>query len=44
MSDTIAPKPYPDLFSPVDPDEGPTWAILSRALFLDAFDDAMIDD
>jgi FAD/FMN-containing dehydrogenase len=43
MSDTIAPKPYPDLFSPVDPDEGPTWAISSRALFLDALDDAMID-
>jgi FAD/FMN-containing dehydrogenase len=43
MSDTIVPKPYPDLFSPVDPDEGPTWAISSRALFLDALDDAMID-
>ena len=43
MSDSIAPKPYPDLFSPVDPDEGPTWAISSRALFLDALDDPMID-
>ena len=43
ISDTIAPEPYPDLFSPVDPDEGPTWAISSRALFLDALDDAMID-
>jgi hypothetical protein len=43
MSDTIAPKPYPDLFTPADPDEGPTWAISSRALFLDTLDDAMID-
>ena len=43
MSDTIAPKPYPELFPPVDPDEGPTWAISSRALFLDTLDDAMID-
>jgi FAD/FMN-containing dehydrogenase len=43
MSDTIAPKPYPDLFPPDDPDEGPTWAISSRALFLDTIDDAMID-
>jgi FAD/FMN-containing dehydrogenase len=43
LSDTIAPKPYPDLFPPKDPDEGPTWAISSRALFLDALDDAMID-
>jgi hypothetical protein len=43
MSDTIAPKPYPDLFSSEDADEGPTWAISSRALFLDGLDDAMID-
>ena len=43
MSDTIAPKPYPDLFPPKDPDEGPTWAISSRALFLGTLDDAMID-
>lgn len=43
MSDTIAPKPYPELFPEDDPEEGPTWAISSRALFLDALDDAMID-
>jgi FAD/FMN-containing dehydrogenase len=43
MSDSIVPKPYPDLFAPVDPDEAPTWAISSRAVFLDALDDAMID-
>ena len=43
ISDTVAWKPYPDLFSPVDRDEEPTWAISSRALFLDALDDAMID-
>jgi FAD/FMN-containing dehydrogenase len=43
MSDTIAPKAYPDLFAPVGPDEGPTWAISSRALFLDTLDDPMID-
>ena len=43
MSDTIAPQRYPDLFPPVDPDEGPTWAISSRALYLDDLDDAMID-
>jgi FAD/FMN-containing dehydrogenase len=43
ISDTVTRKPYPDLFTPADPDEGPTWAISSRALFLDALDDAMID-
>jgi FAD/FMN-containing dehydrogenase len=43
MSDTIVLKPYPDLFPPADPDEGPTWAISSRALFLHTLDDAMID-
>jgi FAD/FMN-containing dehydrogenase len=43
MSDTIASKPYPDLFTPVEPDQGPRWAISSRALFLDTLDDAMID-
>lgn len=43
MSDTIALKPYPDLFPSADPDEGPTWAISSRALFVDTLDDAMID-
>ena len=43
MSDTVTWKPYPDLFSPVDRDEGPKWAISSRALFLDALDDAMIE-
>jgi FAD/FMN-containing dehydrogenase len=43
MSDTIAPKTYPDLFPPADHDEGPTWAISSRAMFLDTLDDTMID-
>jgi FAD/FMN-containing dehydrogenase len=43
MSDTIALKPYPDLFPSADPDNGSTWAISSRALFLDTLDDAMID-
>ncbi|HEX5826513.1 MAG TPA: FAD-binding oxidoreductase [Candidatus Limnocylindrales bacterium] len=42
MSDTIAPKPYPDLFPEDDPDHEPTWAISSRALFLDTLDDAVI--
>ena len=43
MSDTISPQPYPDLFPPVEPGQEKTWAISSRALFLDALDDAMID-
>ena len=43
MRDTIAPKPYPDLFPEAPDDEGPTWAISSRALFLDTLDHAMID-
>jgi FAD/FMN-containing dehydrogenase len=43
MSDTIAPQRYPDLFPPDDSDEGSTWAISSRALFLDGMDDEMID-
>jgi hypothetical protein len=43
MSDTIALKPYPDLFPPADPDERSTWAISSRAMFLHTLDDAMID-
>jgi len=43
ISDTVTWQPYPALFAPVDRDEEPTWAISSRALFLDALDDAMID-
>ncbi|TAK00530.1 MAG: FAD-binding oxidoreductase [Chloroflexota bacterium] len=42
MSDTIAAKPYPDLFPAGDPDDGQKWAISSRALFIDTLDDAMI--
>ena len=43
ISDTVAWKPYPDLFSPVDRDAEPTWAISSRGRFVDSLDDAMID-
>jgi FAD/FMN-containing dehydrogenase len=43
ISDSVAWKPYPDLFSPVDRDAEPTWAISSRCLFVDSLDDAMID-
>lgn len=43
ISDTVTWKPYPDLFSPVDRDAEPTWAISSRGLFVDSLDDAMID-
>ena len=43
MSDTIAWKPYMDLFSPVDRDEEPTWGVSSRGQFIDTLDDAMID-
>lgn len=43
LSDTVAWKPYPDLFSPVDRDAEPTWSISSRAVFLEALDDAIID-
>jgi FAD/FMN-containing dehydrogenase len=43
ISDTVAVKPYPDLFSPVDREREPTWAISSRGLFADSLDDAMID-
>ena len=39
----MAWKPYPDLFSPVDRDAEPTWAISSRGRFVDSLDDAMID-
>ena len=43
VRDTVAWKPYPDLFSPVDRDAEPTWSISSRALFVDDLDDATID-
>jgi FAD binding domain-containing protein/berberine-like enzyme len=43
ISDTVTWQPYPDLFTPVDRDSEPTWAISSRALFLDSLDDTMID-
>ena len=43
ISDTVTWKPYPDLFSPVDRDREPTWAVSSRGLFADSLDDAMID-
>ena len=37
------PEAVPGPVLPGRPREGPTWAISSRALFLDALDDAMID-
>jgi FAD/FMN-containing dehydrogenase len=43
ISDAVTWKPYPDLFSPVDRDAEPKWAISSRGLFVDSLDDAMID-
>ncbi len=43
ISDTVTWQPYPDLFSPVDRDEEPTWGVSSRALFLDTLDDATIE-
>lgn len=43
ISDTVAWQPYPALFSTVDREAEPVWGISSRALFLDALDDAMID-
>jgi hypothetical protein len=43
ISDTVTWQPYPALFSPVDRDAEPTWGVSSRALFLDALDDATID-
>ncbi len=43
ISDTVTWQPYPALFSPVDRDAEPTWGISSRALFLDALDNATID-
>ena len=43
ISDTVTWQPYPALFSPVDRDEEPTSGVSSRALFLDALDDATID-
>ena len=43
ISDTIAEKPYVELFPEAAPAEGPTWAIASRALFIDTLDDAMVD-
>ena len=42
FSDTVAWKPYPALFTPVDRDAEPKWGVSSRALFLDDLDDAMI--
>jgi FAD/FMN-containing dehydrogenase len=43
ISDTVALKPYPALFSPVDRDAEPVWGISSRSIFLDDLEDAMID-
>ncbi|HZM72433.1 MAG TPA: FAD-binding oxidoreductase [Candidatus Polarisedimenticolia bacterium] len=43
ISDSVTWKPYPDLFSPVDRDEEPTFGISSRTLFLDSLDEARID-
>jgi hypothetical protein len=43
ISDTVSWQPYPSLFSPVDRDEEPTSGVSSRAVFLDALDDATID-
>ena len=43
ISDSVTWQPYPALFSPVDRDEEPTSGVSSRALFLDALDDATID-
>ncbi len=36
-------KPYTDLFYPVDRDQVGTWGVSSRALFVDALDDATIE-
>jgi len=43
ITDTVAWKPYTGLFSPVDRDQVGTWGVSSRALFVDAIDDAMIE-
>ena len=43
INDTVTWQPYPALFSPVDRDEEPTSGVSSRALFLDALDDTMIE-
>ncbi len=43
INDTVAWKPYPDLFSPVDRDEVSSWGVSSRALYVDFLDDATID-
>jgi FAD/FMN-containing dehydrogenase len=43
LSDTVSWQPYPALFSPVDRDAEPTSGVSSRAVFLDALDDATID-
>lgn len=43
IADTVAWKPYPDLFTPVDRDAESTWGVSSRALFLDDIDDPMAE-
>lgn len=43
ISDTIAVTSYPDLFPEDTSGEGPTWAIATRAMFIDTLDDVMID-
>ena len=43
INDTVAWKPYPDLFSPVDRDEVSSWGVSSRALYVGFLDDATID-
>jgi len=43
IADTVAPKPYPDLFPADGDDDGPAWGVASRTVFADALDDALID-
>ncbi len=43
INDTVAWKPYPDLFPPVNRDEVSSWGVSSRALYVDFLDDATID-
>ncbi len=43
INDTVTWKPYTDLFYPVDRDQVGTWGVSSRALFVDALDDATIE-